>query len=64
MFLKSPFMPDPKIIPFTKKRFTFQVNCEGIVRTITISAETREVAAEKAKSKNPGCEITFLWVHD
>ncbi len=55
---------DPKIIPFIKKRYTFQVTCEGIISTLTISAETREVAEQKARSKHPGCEIYFLWVHD
>ncbi len=57
-------MPEPIIIPFRKRRYTFQVNCEGVIRTITITAETQEVAEEKAKSKNPGCDVKFMWVHD
>ena len=47
-----------------KKRFTFQVNCQGIVRTVTVAADSREAAGQKVESMNPGCEIRFLWAHD
>ena len=57
-------MPDARIIRLQLKRFTFMINCEGSLRTVTIAAETQLAAVEKAIKENPGCEIRFLWAHD
>lgn len=57
-------MPEARIIRLQLKRYTFMVNCEGLMRTVTIAAETQMAAIEKAIKENPGCEVKFLWAHE
>ena len=57
--------PEKENIPDDNlNRYTFEINCEGMIRTTTITAESKSEAERIVKEKNPHCNIRFLWRHD
>jgi len=45
-------------------RYTFEINCEGMIRTTTIAAESKPEAEKIVKRENPGCDIKLKWMHE
>jgi hypothetical protein len=45
-------------------RYTFEINCEGMIRIVTIQAESKAEAEKIVKIENPDCNIKLKWMHE
>jgi len=45
-------------------RYTFEINCEGMIRTTTITAESKSEAEKIVKRENPECDIKLKWMQE
>jgi hypothetical protein len=45
-------------------RYTFEINCESVIRTVTIVSESKSAAEKIAKRENPNCNVQPKWEHN